>query len=211
MSSFPNLSGIDNPEVRITMCRYSNEKFERLVLSTHDTKYIAISHSWGSPTWRRIQGAEGEIWASEERAAFIQNRLPSIIGDNYFWMDIMCVDQRNQGANISVPKHIPPIFRHAERTLILRDGAGFRDCCIQAVGDFDSWSLTEDEEHTTARCRLADHCQTVHASECLNEGVLSRLWVYQEVLLSDNIQFVRDGDEIIQLGSDKYFPDSVNT
>jgi hypothetical protein len=199
------LCDLDRPDFLITLCYYKNGNLERSIRSTRNTRYLAISHSWGEPKWQEIPGVEGEIWVSEERAKFILSRLPSIVGREYFWMDILCVDQYRREAVLRVPNHLPTIYRNAHCTVVIRDPTGFRDCCAQATGDTSSWFI---EGEDTARSRLAHHCRTVHQFECLAEGVLSRLWIIQEILLSDNIRFVRDEAEIISSGDEKYFPES---
>src|SRR5947207_11729959 len=134
-----HLSRLDRPDIRVIMCRYRNGKLERKLKSTRNTQYIAISHSWGNPIWQELPGVEGEVWVSKDRAKFILNRLPFIVGEQYFWMDILCVDQRNERADFDVPKQISIIFRDAQRTVIIRDGTGFQKCCIKAAGKIDSW------------------------------------------------------------------------
>lgn len=48
----------------------------------------------------------------------------------------------------------------------------------------------------------------LHKLKGLREGVLSRLWVLQEILLSDNIQFVRDEEEKSRFGDENNCPES---
>jgi Heterokaryon incompatibility protein (HET) len=201
-----HMSRVDRPDVRVTMCRYRNGKLEGKLRSTRDTQYIAISHSWGNAMWQDLPGLEGPVWVSKTRAKFILNRLPLIVGDQYFWMDILCVDQHDERADFDVPKRISIIFRDAQRTVIIRDGAGFQKCCVQAAGNIDSWF---NEAENTVRTRLSDHCRIAHKLDCLSEGVLSRLWVFQEVMLSDNIQFVKD--DPVEFSNDNYYPNSGDT
>jgi len=174
--------------------------------SLQNTTYVAISHSWGDPSWQRLPEVEGEIWVSKSKAKFILNQLQSIVGEDYFWMDILCVDQRRKHAAIQVPKHIPSIFRSAQRTVVVRDGAGFRDCCVQAAGSPGMWFSPYLGSHT--RSRLHQHCETMHGDECFVEGIFSRLWIVQEILISDNLQFVSEEQQVIRFGEEKYFAGS---
>jgi hypothetical protein len=54
-----------------------------------------------------------------------------------------------------------------------------------AVGDFKIW-LDDDSENC---CGLVKHYSASHEGEDFVEGLFSRLWVLQEIILSDNLQF----------------------
>src|SRR5438046_10249982 len=73
-----------------------------------------------------------------------------------------------------------------QRTIIIRDGTGYRDCCVEVMSNLDTWF----DDTGDANCKLLCHIQATHKNEVFTEGVLSRLWVLQEIMLSDNIQFV---------------------
>jgi hypothetical protein len=42
-------------------------------------------------------------------------------GNNYFWMDILRVDQKNDQARVAVTQHIPAVSQQVERTIVVRD------------------------------------------------------------------------------------------
>ena len=96
-------------------------------------------------------------------------------------MDILCVDQRSFEARIGVIKHIPAIYRAAQKTVIIREPGGPDRCCAAAIGEYKSWR--ED-----AAQRLFQHIQSAHI-DGLVETWLERLWPLQEALLSDRLQF----------------------
>jgi hypothetical protein len=111
---------------RIAMCRYNEGgNLEKVIVVLHDTKYLAISHTWGEAEWQLIPAFEGEILASKEKAKFIKERLHQLVGEQYFWMDILCIDQRNADARVAVTQNIPAIFQFAQRTIVIRDGTGW--------------------------------------------------------------------------------------
>lgn len=114
-----------------------------------------------------------------EKANFIAQVLPSMVGTGYFWMDILCIDHQDRDAKIAVTQHIPTIFRSAQRTIVIRDSRGIQGCVPEMAG-LNIYEATKKlEEYVIA---------TGHTK---HEGVLSRLWLLQEVIVSDNIQFVR--------------------
>ena len=121
------------------------------------------------------------------------SQLSSIVGKDYFWMDIFCVDQRNKADRVAITQYIPTIFRHAQRTIVIRDGGGFRDCCVQRLGSQDTWFDIANRK-IVFRERIKAHHESVHKGEEFYESVLSRLWVFQEIIVSNNIQFVRCED-----------------
>lgn len=179
--------------LQIPMCRYNvNGKLEKEKVMVVSTKYLAISHVWGDAQWQEIPGIDGEVLVSKEKAKFLTERLKSIVGTNYFWMDILCVEQTNKAARIAVTADIPAIFRHAERTILVRGSGGFRDCCIKSI-PIPPQPSTKWINETFAKL-LETHYREVHDGEDFNDGVLLRLWPLQEIILSDTIQIVRCND-----------------
>ena len=120
-------------------------------------------------------------------------------------MDILCVDQRNADARVAVTQHIPSIFRAAKKTIVIRESIGFRDCCVEAAGRSRTFmgksrvGRTPDDQSSDidfsdgedGRRKLRRHLRLEHKEEHFDDGVLSRLWPLQEIVLSDEVQFVR--------------------
>jgi hypothetical protein len=171
----------------VTLCRYREGLLVKELLPLQGTEYITISHVWGQAKWQTIQGVEGEVLASSEKAKFIAKQLPSIVGLQRFWMDILCIDQRDKTARIAVTQHIPTIFRCAQRTILVRNSSGVRDCCGQMLGDLEEWLGNEGDGYDA----LQKHYFNDQHEGKQDELVLSRLWLFQEILLSDCIQVVR--------------------
>jgi hypothetical protein len=87
---------------------------------------------------------QGANLVSNKKAKFLTGRppSPSFIGDEWFWMDVSCIDQRDKEARIAVTQYIPAIYLNAERTLGVRDGSGFRECCLDAMGNISQSEAT---------------------------------------------------------------------
>jgi hypothetical protein len=176
--------------LRLLLCRYVDGKLKREMMLLADTKYIAISHVWGEASWQRIDGLNDDILVSNEKAKFMSEQLQQVVGSEYFWMDILCIDQRDKGARVAVTQFIPAIFRRAQKTVVIREGIGFRDCCLQAAHLLNGSTTTEWTHHRILPL-LLNHYKKHHSGEDFVDGITSRLWPLQEILLSNTIQFVR--------------------
>jgi Heterokaryon incompatibility protein (HET) len=87
--------------VQISMRRFTpSGKLQKSIISIHDDEYLAISHAWGDTEWEHIPGYDEPFLVSKQKAKFLAERLYEIVGDNYFWMDVMCVDQHNAEARV---------------------------------------------------------------------------------------------------------------
>lgn len=174
--------------LRTTLCRFTGNILFKKLMPVKDTVYIAVSHVWGEAKWQKISGViEDEVLVSPEKAKFIKDQLPQIVGTQWFWMDILSIDQRDKAARIAITQYIPTIFRCAQRTTLVRSSAGVRKCCAQTLGDREHFVQNQGD------CvdALDEHFHDGHHTGEHDELVLSRLWVFQEILLSDCIQFER--------------------
>src|SRR5271155_4000122 len=95
----------------LTLCQYKNGRLVSTEEKWGERQYIAVSHVWGNAQWRRIPIADGEFMLSCEKATFLEHQLTSIMGRSWFWMDILCINQRDSDGRVSVTQHIPTIFR----------------------------------------------------------------------------------------------------
>lgn len=141
--------------------------------------------------WRKIPGIDEGVLVSNCKAKFMADRLASIVGTDWFWMDVLCVDQRNKDARIAITQHIPTIFRYSRQTILISDSTGFRNCCTKALG-IPPEQLPVDYfyEGCQYRNRLVEHYQKVRDHDVFLDGmIISR--PYQEIILSDRIQCVR--------------------
>ncbi|EEY21395.1 predicted protein [Verticillium alfalfae VaMs.102] len=98
------------------------------------------------------------------------------------------------------------VFRAAQKSLVVRESASFRACCAQAAGpshaflgktrygrrpDDQSSDIDFTDEEMDGRGKLRAHIEQSHKGEYMDDGVLSRLWPLQEVILSDTVQFAK--------------------
>lgn len=172
----------NSSSLQVLMCHFVNGKLKKQLVDVANTYYLAVSHVWGIAEWRQVRCVKGKVLASKSKAEFIGGQLSSIVGDAYFWMDILCIDQKDGDARVAVTQHIPTIFRKAARTILVRDGSGMRQCCADTLGQILEWEEFQE--------RLKEHMLEFHRNDNLREGVLSRLWVLEEIAVSNTIQFV---------------------
>lgn len=169
------------PPLRFTVCRFEAGRITKRLITSGDVEYITISHAWGNADWRRIRGFDGMVMASESKVRFIERQLPALVGRHYFWIDILCLDQNDHAARVAITQHIPKIFRGASRTIMVKAGDGLRQCCVNAIG--------ETNDYLSLYNVLERHKLEEHPQDRITETVLKRLWILQEAILSDKIQF----------------------
>ena len=167
----------------MTLCRFLSGQLVKEEFPIGTVEYIAISHVWGDAKWQHVAGIEEEVMVSEEKAQFMVDQLPDIVKDSHFFMDVLCIDQRSKEARIAITQHIPRIYREAQKTVVVRTSGGFRQCCKDMYKMYGSRAQTIE--------RVGNHLLKDHKFKDFDEGVLTRLWPLQEILLSNNLQFVR--------------------
>ncbi len=165
----------------VKFARFVNGRLELFTAMTDKEDYVAFSHVWGDWEWRRVPGIPYEVKVWQEKADFIANDLPELVGDGAFWMDTLTVDQRDEKEVLAIVDSIPAIFKMAKRTIAVREPDGLYDCCVKAVEGF--------KDFTDFGTRLIEH-HDKHGDDVWVESYLQRLWTLQECLLSKNIQFV---------------------
>jgi hypothetical protein len=165
----------------VQFARFVNGQVELFKEHTSELRYLAISHVWGDIDWRRVRGVPHEIKVSKEKAKFIEERLPALVGDEPFWMDTVTVNQRDQAEVIATVQSIPAIFGDAVRTIAIREGDGLYPCCHAATEGFTDWP--------DFNARMSKHIGS-HSDHVFDETYLLRLWTLQECQLSHTIQFV---------------------
>jgi hypothetical protein len=177
---------VDATTINITLCRFESGRLIKEPHSPSSVRFVAVSHVWGNAQWRKVDGVEGEVLISDDKAKFITDSLPKFIGGDWFWMDVLCIDQRSKAARIAVTQHIPTIFRSAMKTLVIRTDCGYQQCCAE------EWRISwKRHSRAEATGEMFKHMRNNHSDDDCDEGVLTRLWPYQEILLSNNVQFVR--------------------
>jgi hypothetical protein len=113
----------------VQFAQYINGHLEMFKTRTRVLRYYAISHVWGQITWTRVSCMKDEILVSTEKARFIEEELPKVVGDMPFWMDTLTVNQKDQAEVIATVQVIPEIFRDAEETIAIREQDGLYECC----------------------------------------------------------------------------------
>jgi hypothetical protein len=187
----------------LTLCRFDvNGVLTRSDVDVKAIKYIAISHIWANATWHSsIANIGWEVKASSQKAAFLAEQFPQLVGSDYFWMDVLCIDQRSAEAKTNIIRHIPFIYRNAQRTIVVRENGGLESCCADAVAGC-SWV---GDNAAASEQRLADHVIEAHDLVEMVEVWFTRLWPLQEMILSDNLQFTICGKETQSHGSRNRF------
>ena len=170
-------------QTSLTMCQYDESGLlKQHVVNMQTTPYFAISHIWMEADWREdITGIDWPILVSPQKARFLSGKLFELVGTDYFWMDVLCVDQRSDEARTGVVNSIPAIYRGAEKTIIIREDGGIQPCCAKAIGYFESWGKGGSD-------RFMDHLRETHVGGIV-ESWTERLWPLQEMILSDNLLF----------------------
>ena len=113
---------------------------------------------------------------------------------------------------VSVTKYILTIFRSTTKTLVAREGTGLRYCCAKAVPEISKLlakTLEANKAHGFPSMHYKD--QPSHQPKA-EDGILTRLWPFQEIILSDNLQFVRcEGSAENDSQSNPFTPATITT
>lgn len=182
--------------LRVTLCRFQDKYLIKETRSLAETDYVAVSHVWGDAQTYDIsygQGGADEIIISPEKAQFLRFHFGGIIKDDWFWMDILCIDQNNPEARVAVTQHIPLIFRLAKKTLVVKDSTAIRRCCDAVTPILIDYIFSRRTSlasaHRVMSAVLDHYRQNRTHLPWVSDGVLNRLWPLQEILLSDKIEF----------------------
>jgi aerobic-type carbon monoxide dehydrogenase small subunit (CoxS/CutS family) len=180
-------------EVKLARFINNGTRLEFAVKNTREVEYIAVSHVWGDKKWRSLKCMDNEVLISDSKADFVEIRLYPIVGETYFWMDTLTVNQHNQREVIATVHSIPNIFSDAQRTLVVKQGDGMRACCADAVN-------TAGEDVKGVISIWFEHATENHPhSSRSHETYLERLWTLQEIMLSHTLQFVlcKNGNDTV--------------
>ncbi|KAF3352398.1 hypothetical protein VdG1_09085 [Verticillium dahliae VDG1] len=170
----PNATAAATAPLELVFCRFESGRIVRKKRFLSEP-FIAVSHVWGPDAdWAKVDGVDEEIIVSPEKALFVQTQLPGLMGDSWFWMDVLCVDQRDADARAAGPSH----------AFLGKTRYGRRP-------DDQSSDIDFTDEELDGRGKLRKHIEQSHKGEYMDDGVLSRLWPLQEVILSDTVQFAK--------------------
>jgi hypothetical protein len=123
----------------LTLCRFD----EGGILSRHEinifkSEYITISHIWCHAPWHRIPTIPWKFLASPQKARWISEELPKLVKNCYFWMDILAIDQENIDERLAVVDHIPLLYKRSQRTIVVKEQGGFKNCCLRDIPDYQN-------------------------------------------------------------------------
>lgn len=178
MASADHTTPVDDMGPLVQFARFKDGRFELFKGHTKKTEYIAVSHVWGDIAWRYVPIIGRKANISEQKARFVCEELPGLVGDMPFWLDTLTVNQRDQREVIATVQAVPSIFRDAQKTLAVRECDGLYACCTDPPYSSGGWN------------DLEIHVKKMHPFSSQEETYLQRLWTLQECLLSRTIQFV---------------------
>ena len=170
----------------LTLCRFD----EKGILSRHEIniferEYIIISHVWCDASWHSIPTIPWKFLASPQKARWVSKELPKLVTDCYFWMDVLAIDQENIDERLAVVDHIPLLYRKSQRTIVVKEQGGFKDCCAMNIphyqNEIESSVFLLQQQYT-------EHWKESHLNG-IEETWLDRIWPLQEVMLSNKLQF----------------------
>lgn len=172
------------------LCRFVSGEFEKVDIDFRHTNYIAFSHVWGDPSLYHpttISNIPEPIIATPSKARCLDQNLQRLVGDSYFWLDVLSIDQSPETVEerIQATAIMPDIYKHAQKTIVIRDGSGFQSCCVDAIGQLRTWA----DYHNGIK-QWNTHWRTDHRGQRLYEGILERLWPLQESVFSNHVQFI---------------------
>lgn len=189
--------------------------------STNDS-YIAISHVWGEPETIKkthIDGVPGTVPLSPgKRDVLSILQRQDICGDNWFWIDLFCIDQ-NPDAAISISDQlmaIPHIYKSSQCVKILLESP----VCSSWHAKASSISENPDMDMDLFNEEELRHCRKC-PNMVFHDPWFKRLWTRQEGLyamkmhvvllnpiscaryaasISDGQKYVTEGDSIQKRG-----------
>lgn len=184
-----------SPEARLCSLRCSKRgKLELFCAYTKELEYFAISHVWGKIQWLKVSCFNQEIKASPQKVRWIEQELPSLVGETAFWMDTLTVNQRDEKEVIATVQAVPAIFQDAADTSAVREDDGFGECCAEAIAGCEPRDLND---------KLLVHMAKYNSTSLHDDSYLRRLWTLQECVLSHTIQFVVIHENPNQIGADE--------
>ena len=105
--------------------------------------------------WVNTPGVPFAILASPQKARFITLNLPDLVNGEYFWMDILSVDQSDSQSGNAVVGHIPMIYKRANLTIVIREPGGVLSCCADVLALHDPENIAV--EASDKRMALREH------------------------------------------------------
>ncbi|KAL5433636.1 hypothetical protein PMIN06_011620, partial [Paraphaeosphaeria minitans] len=187
---------VENHQIRLLKLRDRSEHTKDYCLDTFDYKeappYIALSYTWGDkhPTGTiSIDGKKFEIRMN------LLNFLSTHKADKYVWIDQICIDQSNDEERSHQVKFTGDIYSRCDFVLVwLRDESTYIPSTQQAARDFnngiESYHPKSRGENSSSDDNRFSRCPTL---ALLHNTYFDRLWIIQELLLSENVCVLVEG------------------
>lgn len=154
--------------------------------------YVALSYTWGekSPTgFVTIDGKNVEIRMN------LFMFLSTYESDEYLYIDQICIDQSNDQERSQQVELMWKIYSRCDFVLVwLRDESAYCPSTQQAARDFND-GIHSYRRHV--RCpngsRNGKRCLDWPSLALLHNSYFERLWIVQELLLSENVWILVEG------------------
>lgn len=188
---------VENHQIRLLKLRDLSEHTKDYCLDAFDFKkaphYIALSYTWGDkrPTgFISINGKKFEIRIN------LLNFLSTYKTAKYLWIDQICIDQSNDEERSHQVKFMGNIYSQCDFVLVwLRDESTYIPSTQQAARDFNngiqSYLTKRRGENSPSDDDRFLKCSTL---ALLCNSYFNRLWIIQELLLSENVCLLVEGD-----------------
>lgn len=156
-------------------------------LTTWDLDYLppytALSYEWGAAIDHRTMTVNGRSMIVRKTRYSALNQMFNDAPDSYFWIDAICIDQFNNREKSHQVQLMGEVYSRASNTAI-------------CLGDHDESSrvifglpLSEVRDYSTPHIKLVKCNQGLYdwaLEKFGNRRYWTRLWIVQEVLLSQN-------------------------
>ena len=181
-------------------------KFTEVSLDDLPSSYTAISYCWGDPS------PSDTIWIGEDRYLEINTSASEILRviaaektDRYYWIDAICIDQKDlEDKNRQVPL-MGKVYASAEKVIAwLGPAANNSDDAIEFIDHLHN-TLTEMRQQDPAPKiqSLPDRPGCGHPSaswialaHLLERPWFQRMWIIQEVILAADVSILC-GDKML--------------
>ncbi|KAK3349196.1 hypothetical protein B0T25DRAFT_236824 [Lasiosphaeria hispida] len=159
--------------------------------ATTDDEYIAISHVWGTPETVEKSTVDGVKWdvslSPGKRDILTLLRRDDICGDDWFWMDLFCIDQTDS-PTISIADQlmaIPLVYKSSRCVKVLVESP-----VCQRWQD----TVMEAFERKPINPEALQEQELGHGGSCphllFTDPWFERLWTRQEGLYANVLRFV---------------------
>ncbi|KAK4504316.1 hypothetical protein PRZ48_005232 [Zasmidium cellare] len=179
--------------------RLIDVKANKVVSLRHTPRYFALSYIWG-PTMASYHASNllsTELSDSLPRTVQDAMLLVERLGEQYLWVDTLCIDQPNLEEKHDIVAHMGSIYRNAYATIV---AASAEDSSIGISALYPSSRRAE----TPRKMKSQHNAFSLLPSKPQLEGLVerckwsSRAWTFQERLLSKRCIFFFEDEVILQ-------------